>query len=150
MVFINVLYLPVISLLSSKPTISHREHFSVWLVCVYTCITVIDKVLLRKERSKTKRCRLGNINIRQCSISVVNFWSVTYFGVFNFGTSNLGAKIGQNKTMTKISRFTVLACTWLNNIFKRLEHESMNSRQFLDQPQSTVMQYQTSPAKCTM
>jgi hypothetical protein len=29
MVFINVLYLPVISLLSSKPTISHREHFSV-------------------------------------------------------------------------------------------------------------------------
>jgi hypothetical protein len=24
-----VLYLPVISLLSSKPTISHREHFSV-------------------------------------------------------------------------------------------------------------------------
>jgi hypothetical protein len=44
-----VLYLPVISLLSSKPTISHREHFSVWLVCVYTCITVIDKALLRKE-----------------------------------------------------------------------------------------------------
>jgi hypothetical protein len=38
----------------------------------------------------------------------VNFWSVTYFGVFNFGTSYLGAKIGQNKTMTKISRFTVL------------------------------------------
>jgi hypothetical protein len=150
MVFINVLYLLVLSLLSSKPTISHREHFSVWLVCVYTCITVIDKVLLRKERSKTKRCRLGNINIRQCSILVVNFWSVTYFGVFNFGTSYLGAKIGQNKTMTKISRFTVLACTWLNNIFKRLEHESMNSRQFLDQPQSTVMQYQTSPAKCTM
>jgi hypothetical protein len=33
-VFINVLYLPVISLLSSKPTISHREHFSVWLVCI--------------------------------------------------------------------------------------------------------------------
>jgi hypothetical protein len=28
-------------------------------------------------------------------------------GVFNFGTSYLGAKIGQNKTMTKISRFTV-------------------------------------------
>ena len=23
----------------------------------------------------------------------VNFWSVTYFGVFNFGTSYLGAKI---------------------------------------------------------
>jgi hypothetical protein len=42
MVFINVLYLPVISLLSSKPTISLREHFSVWLVCVYTCITVIE------------------------------------------------------------------------------------------------------------
>jgi hypothetical protein len=38
----------------------------------------------------------------------VNFWSVTYFGVFNFGISYLGAKIGQNKTMTKISRFTVL------------------------------------------
>jgi hypothetical protein len=33
---------------------------------------------------------------------------VTYFGVFNFGTSYLGAKIGQNKTMTKISRFTGL------------------------------------------
>ena len=51
MVFINVLYLPVISLLSSKPMISHREHFSVLLVCVYTCtcIMVIDKVLLRKE-----------------------------------------------------------------------------------------------------
>jgi hypothetical protein len=32
---------------------------------------------------------------------------MTYFGVFNFGTSYLGAKIGQNKTMTKISRFTV-------------------------------------------
>ena len=37
----------------------------------------------------------------------VKFWSVTYFGVFNFGTSYLGAKIGQNKTMAKISRFTV-------------------------------------------
>jgi hypothetical protein len=44
---------------------------------------------------------------RQCSILAVNFWSVTYFGVFNFGTSYLQAKIGQNKTMTKISRFTV-------------------------------------------
>jgi hypothetical protein len=43
----------------------------------------------------------------QCSILAVNFWSVTYFGMFNFGTSYLGAKIGQNKTMTKISRFTV-------------------------------------------
>ena len=32
---------------------------------------------------------------------------MTYFGVFNFGTSYLGATIGQNKTMTKISRFTV-------------------------------------------
>jgi hypothetical protein len=31
-----------------------------------------------------------------------------YFGVFNIGTSYLGAKIGQNNTMTKISRFTVL------------------------------------------
>jgi hypothetical protein len=38
----------------------------------------------------------------------VNFWSVTYFGVLNFGTLYLGAKIGQNKTMTKISRFTVM------------------------------------------
>jgi hypothetical protein len=36
--------------------------------------------------------------LRQCSILVVNFWSVTYFGVFNFGTSYLGAKIGQSKT----------------------------------------------------
>ena len=45
--------------------------------------------------------------LRQCSILAVNFWSVTYFGVFNIGTSYLGAKIGQNKTMTKISRFTV-------------------------------------------
>jgi hypothetical protein len=33
---------------------------------------------------------------------------VTYFGVFNLGTSHLGAKIGQNKTMTNISRFTVI------------------------------------------
>jgi hypothetical protein len=33
---------------------------------------------------------------------------MTYLGVFNFGTSYLGAKIGQNKTMTKIYRFTVL------------------------------------------
>jgi hypothetical protein len=31
--------------------------------------------------------------LRQCSILAVNFWSVTYFGVFNFGTSYLGAKI---------------------------------------------------------
>jgi hypothetical protein len=38
---------------------------------------------------------------RQCSILAVIFWSVTYFGVFNFGTSYLGAKIGQNKTMTE-------------------------------------------------
>jgi hypothetical protein len=45
--------------------------------------------------------------LRQCSILAVNFWSLTYFGVFNFGTSYLGAKIGQNKTMTKLSRFTV-------------------------------------------
>jgi hypothetical protein len=37
----------------------------------------------------------------------VNFWSVTYFGVLNFGTSYLGAKIGQYKTMTKICQFTV-------------------------------------------
>ena len=44
--------------------------------------------------------------LRQCSILAVNFWSVTYFGVIKFGTSYLGAKIDQNKTMTKISRFT--------------------------------------------
>jgi hypothetical protein len=31
---------------------------------------------------------------------------VTNFCVFNFGTSYLGAKIGQHKTMTNISRFT--------------------------------------------
>ena len=48
MVFINVLYLPVISLLSSKPTISHREHLSLTCVCIYM-YNVIDKVLLRKE-----------------------------------------------------------------------------------------------------
>ena len=46
--------------------------------------------------------------LMQCSILAVNFWSVTYFGVFNFGTSYLDAKIGQNKIMTKISRFTVV------------------------------------------
>jgi hypothetical protein len=39
-----------------KPSISHREHFS---VCIYTCITVIDKVLLRKE-VRQKGTRLGN------------------------------------------------------------------------------------------
>ena len=35
MVFINVLYLPVISLLSTKPMISHREHFSLTCVCIH-------------------------------------------------------------------------------------------------------------------
>ena len=49
---------------------------------------------------------VDNIPLRQCLILAVNFWSVKYFDVFNFGTSYLGAKIGQNKTMTKISRFT--------------------------------------------
>ena len=34
--------------------------------------------------------------VRQCAILAVNFWSVTYFGVFNFDTLHLGAKIGQN------------------------------------------------------
>ena len=34
--------------------------------------------------------------LMQCSILAVSFWSVTYFGVFIFGTSYLGAKIGQN------------------------------------------------------
>jgi hypothetical protein len=77
--------------LSSKPTISHREHFSVWLVCVYTCITVIDKVLLRKE-VQTREYKYKKI-LRQRSILAVNFCSVTYFGVFNFGTLYLGAKI---------------------------------------------------------
>jgi hypothetical protein len=52
--------------------------------------------------------------LRQCSILAVNIWSVTYFGVFNFGTSYLGAKIGQNKTMTNISRFTVVYFKALN------------------------------------
>jgi hypothetical protein len=70
-------------------------------VYVYTCITVIDTVF-SLERSKTKRYRLRNRNrkkiLRQCSILAVNFWSVTYFGVLNFGTSYLGAKISQNKT----------------------------------------------------
>ena len=43
---------------------------------------------------------------------------MTYFGVFNFGTSYLGAKIGQNKTMTKISRFTVTnECTNIHLAF---------------------------------
>jgi hypothetical protein len=31
---------------------------------------------------------------------------VTYFGVLKFGTSYLCVKIGQNKTMINISRFT--------------------------------------------
>ena len=68
---------------------------------------VIDKVLLRKEDKKVqiREYKYKKI-LRQSSILAVNFWSVTYFGVFNFGTSHLGAKIGQNKTMTKISRFT--------------------------------------------
>jgi hypothetical protein len=48
--------------------------------------------------------------LRQCSILAVNFWSVKYFGVFNFGTSYLGAKIGQNKTMTKIRAKDVAVC----------------------------------------
>ena len=56
--------------------------------------------------------------LRQCSILVVNFWSVTYFGVFNFDTSYLGAKIGQNKTMTKISRFTVMLVISVNDFLK--------------------------------
>jgi hypothetical protein len=73
-------------------------------VCVYTCVTVIDKVLLRKEVNKkvqTREYKYKKI-LRQRSILAVNFWSVTYFCVFNFGTSYLGAKIGQNKTITKI------------------------------------------------
>ena len=63
-------------------------------MCVYTCITVIDKVLLRKEDKKVqiREYKYKKI-LRQSSILAVNFWSVTYFGVFNFGTSHLGAKI---------------------------------------------------------
>ena len=66
-----------------------RVHF------VYTCITVIDKVLLRKEvrqKGQTREYKYKKI-LMQCSILAANFWSVTYFGVFNFGTSYLGAKI---------------------------------------------------------
>ena len=63
---------------------------------------------VKKEEKKvqTREYKYKKI-LRQCSILAINFWSVTYFGVFNFGTSYLGAKIGQNKIMTKISRFTV-------------------------------------------
>jgi hypothetical protein len=65
---------------------------------------VIDKVLLWKEVRQKVQIREYNYKkiLRQCSILAVNFWSVTYFGVLNFGTSYLGAKIGQYKTMTKI------------------------------------------------
>ena len=46
--------------------------------------------------------------LRQSSILAVNFWSVTYFG-----TSYLGAKIDQNKTMTNISDLWYLKPTRL-------------------------------------
>jgi hypothetical protein len=71
-----------------------------------------DKLIQQLEKQKDSNIMtepfLVKIQLRQCSILAVNLWSVTYFGVFNFGTSYLGAKIGQNKTMTKISRFTLL------------------------------------------
>ena len=70
---------------------------------------VIDKVLLRKEvrqKVQIREYKLKEI-LRQCSILAVDFWSVTYFGVLNFGASYLGAKIGECRTMTKICRFTV-------------------------------------------
>ena len=54
--------------------------------------------------------------LRQYSILAVNFWNVTYFGVFNIDTSYLGAKIGQSKTMTKISRFTHMETIFRPNI----------------------------------
>jgi hypothetical protein len=63
-----------------------------------------NKCLCQKEQIREYKYKKI---LRQCSILAVNFWNVTYFGVFNFSTSYLGAKIGQNKTMTKISRFTV-------------------------------------------
>jgi NADH/NAD ratio-sensing transcriptional regulator Rex len=44
-------------------------------------------------------------------------WNVTYFGVFNFGTSYLEAKIGQIKTMTKISRFTIYVSHMTTDMF---------------------------------
>jgi len=96
-------------------------------VCIYM-YNVIDKVLLRKEvRQKGTDYREYKYKkiLRQCSILAVNFWSVTYFGGFNFGTSYLGAKIGQNKTMTKISRFTVTnECTNIHLAFsyRQLTH----------------------------
>jgi hypothetical protein len=43
-------------------------------------------------------------------ILAVNFWSVTYFSGFNFGTSYLGAKIGQNKTMIDKNHAIPIKC----------------------------------------
>jgi hypothetical protein len=56
--------------------------------------------ILGKKKDKKVQIREYKYKkiLRQCSILAVNFWNVTYFGVFNFGTSYLGAKIGQNKT----------------------------------------------------
>jgi hypothetical protein len=42
---------------------------------------------------QSPKCQISLKILRQCSILAVIFWSVTYFGVFNFGTSYLGAKI---------------------------------------------------------
>ena len=88
--------------------------FTSWTLLSLTCVciymhNVIDKVLLRKEVKQKVQIREYKYKkiLRQCSILAINFWSVTYFGVLNFGTSYLVAKIGQYKTMTKICRFTV-------------------------------------------
>jgi hypothetical protein len=54
----------------------------------------IPKLSKHVEPNLSKRLEYKNKKIlRQCSILAVNFWSVTYFGVFNFGTSYLGAKM---------------------------------------------------------
>jgi hypothetical protein len=58
---------------------------------------IIKMTITYRKNKNTREYKYKKI-LRQCSILAVNFWSVTYFGVFNFGTSYLGAKIGQNKT----------------------------------------------------
>jgi hypothetical protein len=68
----------------------------------------------------------------------VNFWSVTYFGVLNFGTSYLGAKIDQNKTMTKISRFTVPSDWKHANVAPAYRKGEKYNEQITDQSLSLV------------
>ena len=46
--------------------------------------------------------------------------------------------------ITLTTNCLLIACIWLNNIFKHLENQSRNRGQFLAQPMSSVMQYQTS------